>query len=762
MRSLNSWFRLCIALASITSLAAAFAIPARGQALQASSVNDINPDTSTLHGTDADGSAGGRVNGLAISAGTRTVVYAASEWGGLFKSLDRGNTWEHVDSHVPAALWRVAVDPSNSHRVVTTSFYDGRIKSMSGINISTDDGLTWTHPSSAIPPKDFCSVPAFQRELTAFGVVFERDNPQNVYVGTSCGLAISTNSGETWRYIDPTINDPADTIWDVIVHDGGILDLCGNDGHARSRNRGQTWEVPHQLPTGRCSIAVSPYEADVLFEVVGERLYESDDGGQHWGTGVLTPNFQGRVPFVTTNKRSNGEFDLWFGDVELYKVACRTPTSSAVPTQRCKITSWGEPYTRKHGAHDDAGQIIFEPDVNVNACPILFSSDGGVYLNAVTSDPDCQVPNWDQPKKKGPHSLWFFGMDVVATAGGRDIYFGNQDSGAFYGQQSQSEGLNWANFDCCDSFTRAASTHTLLYNRCCYEDKKNPVRENQLFLADPGVIKSHQLGNYPKGLIPGWEARAVEHFDGEAFVVLTTVGVFRTPNIRAEPVHWDQLGGTSFPADACGVTVSGTGKGSHLLFLQGGDCDGRVPSSIYHLDEKTTPARWVRVQPPPHSSGFGVFATGDNGKEILAVAFAADSKTPAVMVSHDGGQSWTPLANLDSLLTANGALSLVTEKGPTDFTGFKGYPQPSALGIDPINPLVLVAAGVDAGVFLSTDGGITWAPIESSTGRVIPRVRQIQFVNDNGRSDVYLGSQGAGIWSFRWQASPSGSAEVQQ
>jgi hypothetical protein len=754
----NSHLRLLwVSVTAGALLASALALPAHAQAVAALNVSDINPDNSTLHDKDANGSAGGRVNGLTISVGGRTVMYAASEWGGLFESLDKGHTWQHVDSHLPSALWRVAVDPSNSDRIVTTSFYDGRQESMSGINISTDGGITWAHPASAVPPEKFCRISAFQRELTAFGVVFERKTPGNVYVGTSCGLAVSANSGQTWRFVDPTKEDPADSVWDVIVHDDGIVDVCGDDGHARSPDRGKTWAVPRQLPSGRCSLAVSPYEPNVLFAVVGKRLYESDDAGQHWGVGVPTPNYQGRVPFVATNKRSDGAFELWFGDVELYRIACRTPPAGTAATLRCPITSssWGEAYTSEHGAHDDVGQILFDPEASANACPIAFSSDGGVYINTLNRPTDCQSPSWDQATKS-PHSLWFFGMDAIAN----DVYFGNQDSGAFYVHLTTGT-LKWANFDCCDSFSRAASSTTVVYNRCCYFDKKKLVRENQLFLADPGVLNAHQLANYPKGLIPGWQPHTVEHFEGESFVVLTTAGVFRTPNIRARIVQWDQLGGASFPADACGVTVSGVAPSSHVLFLQVGNCDGRTPSNIYRLDEKISPARWVMLKPPPQCTGFGVFATGDSGKDILAEVFAAKSSTPAIVLSRNGGQTWTPLPKLDSLLTGNGVFRYMNEKGPTDFTGFDGYSQPSALAIDPINPRLMVAAGVDAGVFISMDGGLTWVgATESSTGRVIPRVRQILFTHDKDQTDTYLGAQGAGIWRLTSVSASSKSTQV--
>jgi hypothetical protein len=711
-------------------------------------ITDISPDNSTLHASDPDGSAAGRVNGLAVSG---NVMYASSEWGGLFKSLDRGQTWAHLDSHLPVALWRVGVDPTNSNRIVTTSFYDGRARSLSGINVSADGGATWSHPASVVPPLHFCRIPAFQQELTAFGIAFERENRNNIYVGTSCGLAISRDSGNTWSYVDPSPNDPADGIWDVNVHDDGIVDVCGDDGHARSRDRGKTWIVPRLLPSGRCSIAVSPYEPDVLFAVVGDKLYESDDGGQHWGVGLSTPNYQGRIPFVTANKRSGGDFDLWFGDVELYRLACKTPTVAKPTIRRCQIGTWGETYTRNHGAHDDVGQLVFEPSASVNACPLAFSSDGGVYVNTLSMDPNCQSPIWDQPKAS-PHSLWFFGMDGVSNAAGgtEDLYFGNQDSGAFYSRQAGSGVAKWTNFDCCDSFTRASSASTVVYNSCCYKDKNHPVRENQLFLADPGVKNPQQLGNYPLGLIPGWEAHAVEHIEGESFLVLTTAGLFRTPNIRAKPVRWDRLGAASSPTDACGITVSGAEHALHSLFLQTGDCSGLTPSSIYRLDEQANPARWVKIQPPQSASGFGVFAVGGSGTEILAAVFDKDSNQPAIVLSRDGGRVWIPLHNVDSLLTANGGFEYINKKGPTDFTAFDGYPQPSSLALDPTDPLLMIAAGVDSGVFASSDGGTTWAAVKSSGGRLIPRVRQIRFLRGTARI-AYLGSQGAGIWRLSWK-----------
>ena len=110
-------------------------------------VRDISPDQSGLDATDPNGASGGRVNGLGVDRSTPARSYAASEWGGLFRSNDNGLTWTHLEGHVPTATWDVEVDPTNSNRVYATSFYDGRVNSRAGINVSTDGGATWTRPA---------------------------------------------------------------------------------------------------------------------------------------------------------------------------------------------------------------------------------------------------------------------------------------------------------------------------------------------------------------------------------------------------------------------------------------------------------------------------------------------------------------------------------------------------------------------------------------------------------------------------------------
>ena len=101
------------------------------------------------------------------------------------------------------------------------------------------------------PPRRPVSVSTRSRrdEPSAFGISIDPDNPNNVLIGTNCGLAISDDRGQTWRFVDPTPSDGADDVWDVVVHHGGIIDLIGDDGHRRSSDGGVSG--PDERPVRR-------------------------------------------------------------------------------------------------------------------------------------------------------------------------------------------------------------------------------------------------------------------------------------------------------------------------------------------------------------------------------------------------------------------------------------------------------------------------------------------------------------------------------
>ncbi len=739
---------------------------------QVSSFEDISPDNSDLDNIDPDGATGGRVNGLAIDPQDPQVMYAASEWGGLYKSTDSGLTWAHLTGHLPLVTWDVEVDPGTPSRVYATSFFDGRVETRAGINVSLDGGVTWARPAGSSPPAGFCFAPLDEVEPSAFGIAVDPLAPANVFVGTSCGVAVSNDFGVTWTYRDPTPADSARRVWDVLALGGGVVHACGDDGHRRSDDGGVNWVAGSGLASGRCSLAVSPDESYVLFAVAGTSIYESDDAnsptGATWTQTRTNLSPQGRIPFVQTNQRSNqglvNVFDLWFGDVSLWRVGCTTP-SPPVPggPPRCGTGNsppWAGPFTRAVGGHDDMGALLFDPTVPNDRCPILMSSDGGVYYNTDTTN-DCHNPDWEQPDVT-PHALWPWTMSGFDRDGDgeEDLYFGNQDNGVFGTTDAGEAAPDWHNAACCDGFDTVGDADGGLYSVCCFSG-----RATRFFRALPGLFSPVSIPNYPLGgLAPSFDyPDSVANFGDKRYVMLTRDctqgvsgcpgpdgGVFITEDIDSVPIFWTELGDATEPLSnlLCGVYVA---RGLvPTFYVQIGSCNSTSPNDRLFKYTGTDPGgTWTELHLP--EGGFGVVAVHPNDANRLLVS-GLTGAGGGMFLSTDGGATWSPIPELDELMTGDGAFLFRSRRGPSSFTSFFGYWQPSLVAIDGTGDW-MAAGGQDSGIFLSSDGGASWRlvtdPFTSDVSGIphLARPRYAYFDSENGvTGSVYIGSQGRGIW----------------
>ncbi len=752
----NAGFRRICFITLVTSLSVmTIVLAGLDDAAGQVTLTDINPDQSTLDASNPNGASGGRINGLASDPNNNMVFYAASEWGGLYKSTNGGQNWARLDNHRPIVTWDVEVSPANSNRVFATSFYDGRVNSLSGINVSTDGGATWAKPATATPPVNFCASQARRNEPGAFGISIDPNNTNNVYIGTNCGLAVSNDNGVNWTFVDPTPADGADDVWDVVVHDGGIIDLVGDDGHQRSIDGGTTWTTAtsNALPGGRASIAVSPDESYVLFAVVGTSIFESDNGGTSWDTTFVNPASQGRIPFVTTNNRGGQDFDLWFGDTQLFRAGCTTPMSPAQGgAARCPAS--GTWTNSQNGAHWDLGDVVFDTAATDNRCPRVMSSDGGVYRNTDTTSPGCQGPSWEQPTVT-PHALWLFGMDGADQAGAaaEDLYFGCQDNGTFAATDVGTGSPTWNNRDCCDGFDDSADPGRILYTVCCF----SPGRSNRLFVRNQGMTGGAELSTYPAGNLPGFRPPdVVDRFDANSYVVMTTAGIFVTNNIAAPA--WTQLGAATSPAGACAVQAAGPGA-TPSFFVKAGNCTSIGPATLWRQDGTAAGGTWNQINPPGNTGSFGIVTVDPNDANRIFASHLNGTNVNMVF-STDGGANWTTLNDLNQLMTGGGTYRYLNTTGPTQVASgatmtFSGYPQPTLVSIDPANGNIMLAGGADSGIFLSTNAGLTWTTLTDNSGVSnnphIPRPRFAYFDHEAGNLNIFVGTQGRGVWRITTQ-----------
>ncbi len=734
---------------------------------------DINPDTSD--NANANASSGGRVNHMGSTPNDNQTFYLASEYGGLFKSTDGGNGWSHLDGHLPVIGWDVEVDPTAANRVYASSWYDGRVDSLSGINVSTDAGATWSHPATGFPDpalegtaNDNTPDPAYsctnsRTEPSAFGISIDPNSSGPVAIGTRCGVALSTDLGATWAFRDPTPATPANVIWDTYVHPGGsTIDVCGVGGHYRSIDGGTTWNGgTGGLPSGRCSITVSPDESYVVIVVASDnQVYESDDAGATW-TNLGNNGAQGRIPFVVANQRSDDgdtdRFDLWYADTQLFRGACVTPDPAAIGgAARCpNAATWSNNQT---GAHWDGGDLLFDTEDadGIDACPVLFSSDGGVHTRTGGS---CESPTWSR-SNVGYHGTWLWtmdGEDDASSLAAEELYYGMQDNGTMATTNAGATPPTWTNPNCCDTFDMLAGPTWVLGTSCCF----TMGRQNQLQIAGAGYAGPTQVNTYPAGTIPGftWGHRLAQ-FGTNAVAMITTSGLFSTPDITANPIVWSAM--TALPADPgtpCDVRTSLSG-GTWTFFVQTGQCTGRGPDRLYRMDG--TGGVWNRIDDDAGAGGIGIFGADPTDPNNIYIS-QDPLGTPSMMRSTDGGTTWDPDPELDQMMTGNGVFKYLNSQGPSTNRGgagaaFQGYPQPMLVQWSAEDPGVLVAGGADSGVFLSVDSGDNWSLVTdpftpaTSGSAHLPRPRYAYFDSEPASGfDVYIGTQGRGVWRLAFE-----------
>jgi hypothetical protein len=760
-----------VVMAVVLAVAAASLVSSPGEAVPL----DINPDVST--NSNPNGSTGGRVNHMAADPITNDVFYLASEYGGLFRSGDGGLTWNHLDGHVPSIGWDVEVDPTNPARVYATSWYDGRVESIAGINVSTDSGMTWSHPATGYPlsslegtaqdntPDAGYSCINSRTEPSAFGISIAPTGAGPVVVGTRCGVAISNDGGATWTFRDPNpATGGANVIWDAFVHPGGTtIDVCGVGGHFRSTDGGITWAGgTGGLPSGRCSISVSPDESYVLFVVASNNnVYESDNAGATW-TSLGSNGAQGRIPFIVTNQRADvgpvNRFDVWYADTQLFRGACTTPTPMAMGGERrCpNASTWSN---NQSGAHWDGGDLLFDTEDadGIDACPVLFSSDGGVHTRTGGT---CEAPVWSR-SNVGYHGTWLWTMDGsndAASEAAEYLYYGMQDNGTMVTSNAGATPPTWINPRCCDTFDVLAGPTWSLATTCCF----SPGRSNHLQLAGRGYVGEAQVTSYPAGDIPGftWGHR-LAGFGGNRVAVITTAGVFFTDDITARPIVWNPMTAlpTGIPGGPCSIR-SATDGVTPTFFVQTNQCTGRGPDRLYRMDG--TNGMWTRIDNVDgNNRGIGIFAADPTDPSRLYISYnprGQGGDRPSMQWSADRGVSWHTDLELDDMMTAGDVFKYLTTQGPSTNRGgagaaFQGYAQPLLLAWSAEDPGVLVAGGVDSGVFLSLDAGANWSivtdPLNPSTSGVahLPRPRYAYFDTEPaGGFAVYIGTQGRGVW----------------
>jgi hypothetical protein len=745
---------------------------------------DINPASSN---DGQNGGSSGRINHVGASSDL-SIVFAATEWGGLYQSFDQGNVWVRVNTFSPSAVWDVKVDPNNSKKVYATSFFDGRVNSQAGISVSPDGGTTWNVVNITALNNLNCNV--FEATTQPFGwqISISPENSNNVFVGTSCGLAITSNAGGSWTFVDPTQSpNGAGQVFAVNAHAHQIVDVITSSGFFRSTNNGTVWSPLLTTPSGPVAansgpgstIANSPAESYVLLAANANNIFESDDGGNTWPSSLTLPllsggssNVQGRIPFVKTNQLSTStQFDVWFADVNVFKTTATTP-STARPggSPRVPKNSWSN---MQNNAHWDSGDVMFDLRSKAGACPTLYTSDGGVFRNTTRDNPGCQNPNWQAPAAT-PHATWVWGFDGIPVSPGvHALTYGLQDNGG-YAATNVAEGFsppapNWNNYACCDVLhnSQGASGHILSEEGSCTSGCPGG-RTFPLYIRNQDGSGANAISNYPssQALTRFESGQQAVPLSGNGYALNLPDGVYFTNDITAGTIGWTALNApTSNTTGSGSIKVANFGGQPNVFFDTANgnpENQGEIFRSGLAASPRAPGANWIAL---PLPSGIVSVNTYDvdstDGNHIIISGINGSSNLFEIWITPNFGTSWTRLTNLENLMlgTTPGAGSVYVNRadnGKTTGTfSFGTYWQPSLFKFDPKDPTTILAGAVDAGIFLSLDNGSNWTQLLSNVNPStnIPSIPRPlfgyfspgRFSASTTEFDIWVGSRGAGV-----------------
>ena len=172
-------------------------------------------------------SFGGRIRGFVINPDDSNQLLAGAVSGGVFKSIDAGQSWESKDDFLPSlAIGSMVVDPDDSNRVFIGTgegFFNFDAARGAGIFISEDFGETWNQ------------LPATDNENFYYVNRLARiPNTDILIAATREGIFRSQDLGQTWNevsqfsavgrgFVDLKI-DPSDLTHALAVHYGNPND----------------------------------------------------------------------------------------------------------------------------------------------------------------------------------------------------------------------------------------------------------------------------------------------------------------------------------------------------------------------------------------------------------------------------------------------------------------------------------------------------------------------------------------------------------
>lgn len=707
---------------------------------------------------------GGRTQAVSVNPRNADEVIIATQFGGLWKTTNRGDRWRHLRGLL--TVFAADVQYGNDGRtVVATLRNDTQTTNGGGIYVSRDGGDTWARPATGVIPSDAVS----DLRGGGWGISVSPDAPRTWYVGTTFGVARSRDNGASWAHVKVETPPPGTgrtndyAVNSIVALRGGVVLAATDLAVYRSDDEGDSWR---RIKSGSFSAynhwtgfnrldrdrsGRNAYWAEMSSDSNGRPVYDGlhyyESGPDRWTRIPLPSGGGSRGPFVrvTDLPRSVRAFDFLgiSGDWELiwYSQGTRflaTIGESPEDIRNLSAADWIV-YGRDDGVHDDMGDLGAAGIAGDVGPPVILGSDGGVFR------PAGGIDVWESaaPGGSGMNSLQITDIAGTNVADGgafrTDLYIATQDN-AVWG--SSDGGGSFTESDCCEGFhieapfaANAGDDVTVAYGTAGSGPGKR--------MADPGLterrdvptaIPGGSISNFAEAFYLGpnrwlrnrWSvvpARGATTCspgpcsppeiytsinDGDLWRKRFTLNLNRFGVIQRTNIHLGSANVSAYlpvgsgAANPDGSEQIGLVRLNNLFAQFAPGAGSSAISTIGTADVITLPGGGSLGRRATEFDWQAVFGVHPRDARFI---IAPDYVNGDVKVTRDGGANWETDRRLTIAASQNGRLQL---------TGRDSYMQVTHISFDPYDDAKIFVGTRDAGVICSRDGGATWRMIRKT------------------------------------------------
>lgn len=618
------------------------------------------------------------VGALAIAESDPNVMYAGmgeacirgnvSHGDGVYRSLDGGNSWQHVGLKDTRHIGRVRVHPTDPNTVYVAALgHAFGPNSERGVFRSRDGGASWQqvlYRDDKTGAIDLAMDPANPRILYAALWEASRSPWSLTSGGPGSGLFKSLDGGDTWT------------------------ELTGAPG------------LPDGVK-GRMGIVVSPMDSDRLYlslEAEEGGIFRSDDGGRHW---------------TKTNEDRNLRQRAWYYS-HIFADPAERDSLYVLNVQFWRSQDAGKTFTQMPTPHGDNHDLWIDPHdarrmITGNDGGAAVSLDRGRHWSSILNQPtaqfyhvttDNQVPYRVYGCQQDNSSLTVPSRTRGAGITNRDWYqVGGGESGYIAVRPDNANRVYAGNYSLLTRYDHETGITTditpwpeltigwaakdLKYRfQWTFPTFLSPHDPNILYAAAQVVFRSRDEGQH-------WEVVSPDLTRNDPATMEASGGPITKDNTAVE--YYGTVFALAESPVVPGVLWAGSDDGLiHLSRDHGVNWTNITPPDL---------PEWALIsiiEPSPHDAATAY---------VAATRYKLDDFHPYLYVTRDYGAHWS---RIDAGIPEDEFTRVIRE--------------------DPQQPGLLVA-GTEQGLYLSFDAGAHWQPFRQNLP-VVP-IHDLVFKDDD-------------------------------